>query len=212
MTSATDQRRAFDSAIARFRSRDHAGALSTFTQLTVDNPSMTDAWLGRLACGDHSVDTLAGAHHNVRALYRETRRLGLDDGGLQANVPAPLYVSIEVWSRGTIAAAYASALIGAQRYDDAFGVLTGADFVADDQAALWRQFVTACLYRATQRWPDLAICDRHLPSIARHVRPQPSPGRNPDAARDGPGVSRASPSVPGGDRSGHRSAKRLHRR
>jgi len=57
---------------------------------------MTDAWLGRLACGDHSLDALAGAHTNSRALYRETRRIGLQDGQLQAAVPAPLYLSIQV--------------------------------------------------------------------------------------------------------------------
>jgi type VII secretion ATPase EccA len=170
VTSPTEQRRAFDAAIGRFRDRDHAGALAAFTQLTAANPTMTDAWLGRLACGDHSVEVLAGAHDNYRALYRETRRLGLDDGGLQAVVPAPLYVTIEVWSRGTIAAAYASALIGAQRYDEALAVLNGVDFAADDQAALWRQFVTACLYRVTQRWPDLvSATDICPPSRATFV-------------------------------------------
>ena len=131
---------------------------------------MTDAWLGRLACGDHSLDALGGAYTNWRALYRETRRLGLKDGELQAAVPAPLYVTIEVWSRGTIAVAYASVLIAAGHYDDALGVLTGADLTADDQAALWRQFLTACLYRQTQRWPDLiAATDVCPPATATYV-------------------------------------------
>jgi hypothetical protein len=47
---------------------------------------MTDAWLGRLACGDHGLDPRAGDHTNSGALYRETRRIGLHDGQLQAAV------------------------------------------------------------------------------------------------------------------------------
>ena len=170
MTSPTEQRRAFDAAINRFRDGDTAAALYAFTQLTAANPAMTDAWLGRLACGDHSLDALGGAHTNWRALYRETRRLGLKDGELQAAVPAPLYVTIEVWSRGTIAVAYASILIAARHYGGALGVLTSPDLAADDQAALWRQFVTACLYRQTQRWPDLiAATDVCPPATATYV-------------------------------------------
>jgi type VII secretion ATPase EccA len=170
VTSPTEQRRAFDAAINRFRDGDTAGARHAFTQLTAANPTMTDAWLGRVACGDHSLDALGGAYTNWRALYRETRRLGLKDGELQAAVPAPLYVTIEVWSRGTIAVAYSSMLIAAGHYDDALGVLTGADLNADDQAALWRQFLTACLYRQTQRWPDLiAATDVSPPATATYV-------------------------------------------
>lgn len=170
VTSPTEQRRAFDAAINRFRDGDTAGARHAFTQLTAANPAMTDAWLGRVACGDHSLDALGGAYTNWRALYRETRRIGLKDGELQAAVPAPLYVKIEVWSRGTIAVAYASMLIAAGHYDDALGVLTGSDLAADDQAALWRQFLTACLYRQTQRWPDLvAATDVCPPAAATYV-------------------------------------------
>src|SRR5882757_2300833 len=123
MTSPTEHRRAFDAAMQRFSSGDPAGAREAFARVTEQNPAMTDAWVGRLACGDHSLAAFAGAHNNSRALYRETRRAGLQDGALQASVPAPLYLSIPVWSRGTIAVAYASALISASRYADALEVL-----------------------------------------------------------------------------------------
>ena len=56
---------------------------------------------------------------NSRALYRETRRIGLQDGALQARPAAPLYLTMPVWSRATIGLAYASALIVAGRYDEA---------------------------------------------------------------------------------------------
>ena len=52
MTSPTEQRRAFDAAMDSYRSGDRAAALSIFTRITADNPGMSDAWLGRLACGD----------------------------------------------------------------------------------------------------------------------------------------------------------------
>ena len=66
MTSPTEQRRAFDAAMDSYRSGDRATALGIFTRVTADNPAMSDAWLGRLACGDQELDTLAGAHENSR--------------------------------------------------------------------------------------------------------------------------------------------------
>jgi type VII secretion ATPase EccA len=170
LTSPTEQRRAFDAAINRFKSGDPAGAQQAFAQITTTNAAMTDAWLGRLACGDHSLDALAGAYTNSRALYRETRRIGLQDGALQAAVPAPLYLPIQVWSRGTIAVAYASGLICAGDYDRALSVLNDPDLTVDAHAAMWRQFILASLYHRTQRWPDLCTATEVCPpAIATYV-------------------------------------------
>lgn len=170
MTSPTEQRRAFDMAMQRFRSGDPDGAREAFTRITEQNPAMSDAWVGRLACGDHSLAALHGAHTNSRALYRETRRVGLDDGALQAAMPAPLYLAIQVWSRGTIAVAYASGLIAAGRYAVALEVLNGPELSSDSQSALWRQFVTAALHHKTRRWPDVcAVTDICPPATATYV-------------------------------------------
>ena len=170
MSSPTEQRRAFDAAINRYQGGDRAGAQQAFAQITSNSPAMTDAWLGRLACGDHSLDALAGAYTNSRALYRETRRIGLQDGQLQASVPAPLYLPIQVWSRGTIAVAYASGLIRADDYDRALSVLDDPDLTANTQAAMWRQFILASLHHRTQRWPDLcAATDVCPPATATYV-------------------------------------------
>ena len=108
MTSPTEQRRAFDAAMDSYKSGDTARAMNSFTRVTDANPAMSDAWLGRLACGDHEVDTLAGAHENSVALYRETRRIGLNDGELYAQIAAPMYLTLPVWSRATITLAYAA--------------------------------------------------------------------------------------------------------
>ena len=155
MTSPTEQRRAFDAAIDAYKSQDLQRARGGFTAITNLNPAMSDAWLGRLACGDHDLETLASAHINSRALYRETRRLGLKDGELHARAAAPLYVNLPVWSRATIGLAYASALISAGQYAPAAEVL-GDPVVADDgQAAQPRQLVQAALFHQARRWPDL---------------------------------------------------------
>jgi hypothetical protein len=45
-----------------YRAGDTSRALAMFTQITADNPGMSDAWLGRMACGDHALDTVAHAH------------------------------------------------------------------------------------------------------------------------------------------------------
>ncbi|WP_431241044.1 AAA family ATPase (plasmid) [Mycolicibacterium aichiense] len=170
MTSPTEQRRAFDAAMQRFSDGDPDGAREAFTRITEQNPAMSDAWVGRLACGDHSLAALAGAYTNSRALYRETRRVGLQDGSLQALVPAPLYLPIQVWSRGTIAVAYASGLIAAGRYQNAVDVLNDPELVHDAHSAMWRQFISAALYYRTRRWPDVcAVTDICPPSSATYV-------------------------------------------
>ena len=99
----------------RLPSRRHGPrALAAFT---ADHPRQprrcpTPGWAGWPAATT-TVDTLAGAHQNSRALYRETRRIGLNDGDLYAQITAPLYLTVPVWSRATIGLAYASALIAA---------------------------------------------------------------------------------------------------
>ncbi|MBY0286741.1 MAG: AAA family ATPase [Mycobacteriaceae bacterium] len=170
MTSPTEQRRAFDAAMDNYRSGDHTTALSKFTRITAANPGMSDAWLGRLACGDQELATLAGAHEHSRALYRETRRIGLKDGDLHAQASAPLYVTLPVWSRATLTLAYASALIRAGQYGQSAQLLEDPVLGEDTQAAQWRQFITATLHYHTRRWPDLlAATAVSPPAEATHV-------------------------------------------
>jgi type VII secretion ATPase EccA len=170
MTSPTEQRRAFDAAIDKYKSGDLARAMGVFTSITNANPAMSDAWLGRLACGDHDVDTLAEAHRNSRALYRETRRVGLADGTLHARTAAPLYLTLPTWSRATIGLAYASALITAGDYAAAAEVLDDPVIREDTQAAQFLQFVKAALFNLARRWPDvLAVTAKSPPPNATYV-------------------------------------------
>jgi hypothetical protein len=151
MSSPTEQRRSFDAAMDCYRGGDTARALHMFSEITAAAPTMSDAWLGRMACGDHSVETLAAAHQHSRALYRETRRIGLPDATLHALPPAPPYLAIPAWSRATIALAYASALILAGRYDAAVQLLDDPIITEDTPAAQWRQFIAGCVQFKTRR-------------------------------------------------------------
>jgi hypothetical protein len=54
MASPTGQRRASDAAVDMYRSGDTAAALAVFTRITT-SPGMSDAWLSRMACGDHDL-------------------------------------------------------------------------------------------------------------------------------------------------------------
>ena len=56
-TSTAAARRQFDQAMAVF-DVDPAGARRHFREATEVDPSMADAWLGRIAAGDDALDTL----------------------------------------------------------------------------------------------------------------------------------------------------------
>lgn len=132
---------------------------------------MSDGWLGLLACGDHHLDTLAGAHQHSEALYSETRRVGLTDGELSAVVMAPMYLGLRVWSRATIGLAYASALIIADRHDEAAATLDDPVITEDTGAAQYRQFVMATLFHKTRSWSNLLkVTEISPPSGATDVR------------------------------------------
>lgn len=155
MTTFRERRTMFDAAVASYQSGDKASARTAFARLTVENPDMSDGWLGRLACGDHDLDTLAGAHQHSEALYSETRRVGLKDGDLRAEIAAPMYLTLTTSSRATIGLAYASALITAGRYEDASVALDDPVVTEDDEAAPARQFVMATLFHQTRSWSNV---------------------------------------------------------
>lgn len=171
MSTFRECRSMFDAAVKSYQSGDLANARAAFGRLTVENPDMSDGWLGLLACGDHHLDTLAGAHQHSEALYSETRRVGLTDGELSAVVMAPMYLGLRVWSRATIGLAYASALIIADRHDEAAATLDDPVITEDTGAAQYRQFVMATLFHKTRSWSNLLkVTEISPPSGATDVR------------------------------------------
>ena len=69
-------RRQFDEAIGLVDS-DAAAALRLFMEATRADPTMADAWLGRIAAGDDGLGTLEQLYACGARLHRESNRLGV---------------------------------------------------------------------------------------------------------------------------------------
>ena len=98
MTSSTTPaaaRKYFDAAMALLDS-DVAGAAARFREATEVDPSMADAWLGRIAVGDEALSTIEQLYNYGSRLHRETNRIG-------ARLSAPIKagpVSVDFGDRG----------------------------------------------------------------------------------------------------------------
>ena len=160
MTAYSDM---FDDALRRWSAGDQRGALTGFTAVTHADPSVADAWLGRIAAGDLALATLQAAHQNSRFLFRETRRINWNDGQLAGQIECPKYFVMEINSRAGIALAYAAALITARRYGDAEAVLADST-LQSGPAGQWRHFLRTCMFYVTERWHDVVTTAANPPA------------------------------------------------
>lgn len=164
--ATTLARRCFDRAMRLLEDdpADLAAAGRCFAEATEIDPTMADAWLGRVAAGDETLATLQGLYGCGARLHRETNRLGV---ALSAAVKAGPYLSIVVTESSHAGLALAGALI-----DD--GQYAKADALLDDPALLdswenhqWRQYLRAYLMFSAGRWPDvIATAATELPAQA----------------------------------------------
>ena len=125
MTSSTTTvaaRKRFDQAMASFDA-DPAAAQARFREATDLDPSMADAWLGRIAAGDEELSTLQELYAYGARLHRETNRLGVR---LSAAIKAGPYLSIAVTESSHAGLALASALIDGNQYEKAQALLEDA--------------------------------------------------------------------------------------
>lgn len=143
-------RRHFDQAMAALEP-DPGSALRLFREATATDPSMADAWLGRIAAGDDDLATLEQLHACGARLHRETNRLGVT---LSAPVKSGPYLSIAVTEASHAAIALASALIEDKQFDRADALLEDPALLDTPENHQWRQYVRGYLMFATQRWPD----------------------------------------------------------
>lgn len=143
-------RRHFDQAMVAFEA-DAASALKLFRAATATDPSMADAWLGRIASGDDDLATLEQLHSYGARLHRETNRLGIT---LSAPVKSGPYLSITVTEASHAAIALASALIEDKQFERADALLQDPALLDTPENHQWRQYVRGYLMFATQRWPD----------------------------------------------------------
>ncbi len=87
MTAAARKR--FDQAMTLL-DRDPAAAGARFREATEIDPSMADAWLGRIAAGDESLTTVQQLYMYGSRLHRETNRLGVQIVGAHQSRSVPV--------------------------------------------------------------------------------------------------------------------------
>jgi type VII secretion ATPase EccA len=134
---------------------DPNAARERFGRAVSMDPGMCDAWLGLIATGDHSSETLRHAHEASATLHRETRRLGLQDSALEASVPSPGFIEVFPYTPASITLAYIAALLSQQDYDTAEKLLESFDTAREPmQSPIWR-CLGATLHYVTQRWTDV---------------------------------------------------------
>lgn len=129
-------------------------ALRMFTTATSIDPGMCDAWLARILAGDDDIAVIAGAWSAVKTFGWETRRLGVTDAEFRPDVSDGLFLRLAIGSVESLAAAYAVALINAERYDEAARLLdnTVARQPIDTELLT---YVRGLLNFRTRRWPDV---------------------------------------------------------
>ena len=139
-------------------------ACRLFRDATEVDPTMADAWLGRVAAGDDELSTLENLYAYGPRLHRESNRLGV---GLAAVLKAGPYLSITVTEASHAGIALASALVDDRQYEKAEALLDDDALLEGWENHQWRQYVRCYLMFATQRWPDvLAEAARVLPGQA----------------------------------------------
>lgn len=152
MTSSTaTARRQFDQGMALL-DVDPGEALSRFGEATQIDPTMADAWLGRIAAGDEAMSSLQELHAYGSRLHRETNRLG---AGLSAHIKAGPYLAITVTEASHAGLALGSALIDDGQFEKAEALLQDSALLDTWENHQWQQYLRAYLMLATQRWPDV---------------------------------------------------------
>nr|WP_081290124.1 type VII secretion AAA-ATPase EccA [Mycobacterium asiaticum] len=144
--------------------RDIGAAGARFREATEIDPSMADAWLGRVAAGDETLSTVQQLYAYGMRLHRETNRLGAK---LSAPIKAGPYLSISVTEASHAGLALASALVDAGEYEKAGALLRDPSLLDTWENHQWQQYLEAYLMFTTQRWPDvIAVAATVLPPQA----------------------------------------------
>src|ERR1700692_1477331 len=154
MTSSTTPaaaRKFFDQAMALLDT-DVSAAAMRFREATEVDPSMADAWLGRISAGDEALSSVQHLYEYGARLHREPNRSG---ARLSAPIKAGPYLSISVTEASHAGLALASALIDDRQYEKAEALLGDSALLDTWENHQWKQYIEAYLMFATQRWPDV---------------------------------------------------------
>ena len=147
-------RKHFDRAMATGDRQGRSAALPEFVSATEADPSMADAWLGRIACGDNDLASLKRLNYHREWLHRETTRIGRT---LAAEMQLGPYIAITVTDASQVGLALSSALTLAGEYAEADKLLANRELLDTWGNYQWHQLARAFLMYATQRWPDVLL-------------------------------------------------------
>lgn len=147
-------RKHFDRAMAIRDRQGRAAALPEFIAATDADPSMADAWLGRIACGDNDLASLKRLNDHREWLHRETTRIGRS---LAAELQLGPYIGITVTDASQVGLALSSALTIAGEYAEADALLANRELLDSWGNYQWHQLARAFLAYATQRWSDVLL-------------------------------------------------------
>ncbi|MGZ4510143.1 MAG: type VII secretion AAA-ATPase EccA [Mycobacterium sp.] len=147
-------RKHFDRAMTVKSREGRTAASPEFIAATDADPSMADAWLGRIACGDHALASLKQLYATSEWLHRETTRIGRT---LAAEIQLGPYIGITATDASQVGLALASALTIAGEYAAADRLLANRDLLDSWANYQWHQLARAFLMFTTQRWPDVLL-------------------------------------------------------
>lgn len=131
---------------------DPRQAAKAFTRASEWDPTMADAWLGRLACGEDTEEVLAALYRHRAVIGTEQRRLGLAPHTLAGRWDASGFINHPMRDSTEAVAAYAASLTRGRD-------LRGAQEALDEIPAAARtpivDYVQAALFHAANRWPEV---------------------------------------------------------
>ncbi|WP_084638256.1 type VII secretion AAA-ATPase EccA [Gordonia shandongensis] len=108
------------------RPPDRERARRALIRATELDPTMGDAWLGRVAVGDRSGPVLLGLYRARSSIGAEQRRLGLRPGALAGHLPTGMFIDLPIVDAVDASAAYAASLLAGGDTDGAAAVLDDA--------------------------------------------------------------------------------------
>lgn len=132
-------------------------AARVLAMATQGDPLFADAWLGRLAAGDRSMQVYEG-------LWRARARLGVALSGygihpsdLGVRFESNMLINAPLANADVATAAYVVMLTGAGRFDEAAAVVDGErrDAESAGRKCPMTLYSGACLYFGTARWPQV---------------------------------------------------------
>lgn len=133
---------------------DQPQALQYFRVASEIDPTMCDAWLGRILCGDDSSGTLYKAWRYRGRMHAELTRMGINPSKLWPRFDIGMGIiglQQPIYDQSSLAAALARALAVSDPpdYSEAMDTLSEATPTAVTE------WVRAAIYYRAERWPDV---------------------------------------------------------